>query len=182
MAAVDKCQLLNMLETRVENHLQEAIRVFQNAPTEILLKPAENGGWSIAQCLEHLNRYGNYYLPEIKNGLAKQDGNLGPDTFKSTWLGSYFTRMMEPETGKKKSKAFKDYSPAPDLDAHAVVAEFIQQQEELIGLLKKAHNADLNTIKIPVSIAKWIKLRLGDVFGFLIAPNHRHMLQAKRNL
>lgn len=182
MAAVNKNQLLDRLETRVENHLQEAIRVFQNTPSQTLLKPAANGGWSIAQCLAHLNVYGQYYLPAIKNGLTRYNGKPAPDTFTSTWLGSYFTRMMEPDTGKMKVKAFKDYTPQPDLDAYAVVAEFIQQQEELIGYLKSARTADLNKIKIPVSIVKWLKLRLGDVFGFLIAHNERHLQQAKRNL
>jgi uncharacterized damage-inducible protein DinB len=182
MKAVDKNQLLDALENKVERHLQDAIKIFQNASSKTLLQPAANGGWSIAQCLAHLNTYGNYYLPQIQNGLQKPVSKPVPDTFQSTWLGAYFSRLMDPETGKKKQKAFKDYIPPTNLDAHAVVAEFIQQQETLLTYLKQARNADLNTIKIPVSILKWLKLRLGDVFQFLIAHNERHMVQAKRNL
>ncbi|WP_026462413.1 DinB family protein [Adhaeribacter aquaticus] len=182
MDTVNKYHLLDRLENQVESHLQEAIRVYQNAPEATLLKPATDGGWSIAQCLQHLNAYGQYYLPQIKKGFIHQANQPNQDTFTSTWLGSYFTRMMDPATNQKRYKAFKDYSPAPALDAHAVIAEFIQQQEELIGYLKKARTADLNKIKVPVSIAKWLKLRLGDVFQFLIAHNQRHMLQAKRHL
>ena len=69
-----------------------------------------------------------------------------------------------------------------DLDAAAVVAEFIQQQEVLLACLAQSRQADLNAIKIPLSISRWIKLRLGDVLQFLIAHNERHLLQAKRNL
>lgn len=182
MKPVNKNQLLDALENKVESHIQEAVKVFQNASDLTLLQPAPNGGWSIAQCLEHLNTYGHYYLPQIQNGLGKSVNKPLPDTFQSTWLGAYFTHLMDPETGKKKQKAFKDYVPPADLDAHAVVAEFIQQQETLLTYLKQARNTDLNAIKIPISIMKWLKLKLGDVLQFLIAHNERHLVQAKRNL
>ncbi|QMU29326.1 DinB family protein [Adhaeribacter radiodurans] len=182
MATVNKEQLLQFLENRVEGHIQEAIKTFQNEQTEVLLQPAPDGGWSIAQCLEHLNGYGKFYLPQIKNGLEEASNPIHSEIFKGSWVGSYLTRMMEPTTGKKKYKAFKNHIPAPDLDAHAVVAEFIHQQEELLNYLKQARRVDLDTIKLPLSITKLVKLKLGDVFQFLIAHNERHMQQAKRNV
>ncbi|MGK7392562.1 MAG: DinB family protein [Candidatus Cyclobacteriaceae bacterium M2_1C_046] len=170
--------LINTLEERVEKHLQVAIEKYQNLEEDTLLKSASDGGWSMAQCLDHLNGYGDFYLPEIKKGLAKK---FQPkEYFKSSWLGSYFTRMMEPETGKKKMRAFKNHVPSTELNPHTVVAEFIRQQEELLNLLSKARNADLNKIKIPISISKLVKLKLGDVFQFLIAHNERHIQQAER--
>ncbi|HTH54453.1 MAG TPA: DinB family protein [Cyclobacteriaceae bacterium] len=180
MKKISTHALLDALEQQTESHLFEAIHSFQNLNEKKLLQPAINGGWSIAQCLEHLNRYGNYYLPEIKKGLEK-DGSYN-DEFKSTWLGNYFIKMMNADSGKKKIKAFKEYSPAPNLDAPAVVAEFIQQQETLLRYLRSARNKDLNKIKIAISITRWIKLRLGDTLQFLIAHNERHIRQAKRNL
>lgn len=177
-----KEELLNTLENRVESHLQQAIGQFQNMQEAQLLRAAKDGGWSIAQCLEHLNSYGHYYLPQIKKGLEKGGGNPPADTFNSSWLGSYFTRAMDPETGRKKIRAFKNHIPAAQLDAHAVVAEFIQQQESLLQYLQQSRSRNLNKIKIPISISRWIRLNLGDVFQFLIAHNERHMQQAERVL
>jgi hypothetical protein len=74
MKPVNKERFLDKLENKVESHIQEAVRVFQNADEQTLLRPAPNGGWSIAQCLDHLNSYGNYYLPYIQNGLNKNIG------------------------------------------------------------------------------------------------------------
>ncbi|MCU0369592.1 MAG: DinB family protein, partial [Cyclobacteriaceae bacterium] len=145
-----------------------------------LLKPSASGGWSIAQCLWHLNSYGEYYFPEIRKGLTK-NYPFNPE-FKSSWLGNYFTNTMKPGLKMKKYKAFKDHTPAPALDAHEVVAKFIQQQEELLDLLKLARHTDLNKVRIPISISRWLKLKLGDVFQFIIAHNERHLQQAKRNL
>lgn len=175
-------QLLEKLENRVDSHLQTVIQQFQNLKEEDLLRPSSTGGWSIAQCLAHLNSYGDYYLPEIGVGLAKIPSSPPSDTFKSSWLGAYFIKMMEPQTGKKKYKAFKGHIPSPTLDAYAVIAEFIQQQETLLSYLRRAYSADLNQIKIPISIARFLKLKLGDVFQFMIAHDERHLQQALRNL
>ena len=182
MPAVNKLQFLDLMESRVESHLQDAIKIFQNEPAAALLQPSPEGGWSMAQCLAHLNGYGQFYLPQIAKNLNKAAPAAHPDTFTSTWLGTYFTRMMEPRTGTRKYKAFKNHVPPPDLDTAAVVAEFIQQQETLLTYLKQARAADLNAIKIPLSITNWVKLKLGDAFQFLIAHNERHVQQAKRHL
>jgi hypothetical protein len=173
--------LLHQLEEKTEAHLEEAIRLFQNLNEEVLLRPSKTGGWSMAQCLEHLNSYGYYYLPRIEKGLD-ENKKTAKEFFKSSWLGTYFIRIMDPKTGKSKYKAFKDHQPPAAPDARAVIAEFIRQQEILLLLLRRAQTADLNTIRIPVSIMKWLRLKLGDVFQFIIAHNERHLQQAKRNL
>lgn len=179
MNKADKLQLLNALENVVENHLKMTIQIFQNLDEQTLLKQPADGGWSIAQCFEHLNSYGQYYLPQIEKGFKQNASKKASDTFKSSWLGSYFTKMMLP-ANTKKYKAFKGHIPVVDLKAHAVMAEFINQQETLLRHLKEARNADLNTIRIPISIGKFIKLKLGDVLQFIIAHDERHIQQAHR--
>ena len=180
MKSVNSIQLLNQLEDQVETHVQQVISQLQNLPQTILLKSASNGGWSIAQCLDHLNGYGDYYLPAIENALDKSKVPATM-TFKSTWLGSYFTKMMDPDSGKRKFKTFKNHEPKQSLDPNAVVAEFLRQQEFLMKYLRLSHSKNLNT-RVPISISRLIRLKLGDVFQFLIAHNERHMRQAFRNL
>src|SRR4051812_17707691 len=128
----DKKTLLDSLETKVESHIKTAIAEFQNMPSQDLLKPAKDGGWSIAQCFDHLNGYGDYYLTEIEKGIERgKDGDY--PTFKSSWLGEYFTGMMDPDKGKKKFKAFKNHIPKENLNPEEVVAKFIYQQELLLA-------------------------------------------------
>jgi hypothetical protein len=178
MKAVNKQALIDNLEQQVDAHLQQAIKVYQNLDADVLSKPAATGGWSIAQCLEHLNSYGNYYLPHIEKTL--RNNHSESSTFTSGWLGDYFTKSMDPTAGKKM-KALKGHMPAVQLDAYAVVAEFIQQQEKLLVYLRQARKADLD-IRIPITITKLIRLKLGDVFQFLIMHDERHIQQANRNL
>lgn len=182
MKTIAKAVVLDQLEAQVESHLQLVTRSFQNLNRDLLVQPAGNGGWSIAQCLEHLNSYGRYYLPAITKGIQQSANSPGSATFKSTWLGDYFTRMMQPGSSSRKLKAPKNHTPAPDLDARNVIAVFIEQQEMMLSLIRKARMSDLNKVRIPISISRWIRLKLGDVFQFLTAHNERHLSQAQRHL
>ena len=183
MKATLKVQLLEQLEAQIEGHLQTVTGRLQNLEEKILLRPAAHGGWSIAQCLEHLNSYGRYYLPAIEKGLRSVALNHPiTGTVKGTWLGRYFTRSMQPGLNAKKYKAPKDHSPLPGLDAAKVLSDFIGQQEQLLAYVRKARTADLDKIRIPISISKWIRLRLGDVFQFLVVHDERHLQQAMRHL
>jgi hypothetical protein len=174
--------LLSSLEDRVEQHIDDTLTFFQNKKDTFLNRPSATGGWSIAQCLDHLNSYGNYYLPVIAERIGIAPPAPFANDFTSTWLGSYFTSMMDPKTGTKKYKAFKGHIPAKELDAAKVVGTFINQQEELLRLIRMSAGKDLNKIKIPISISPLIRLRLGDVFQFITAHDERHLQQAKRNL
>lgn len=182
MQAVDKAEFLNSLEERVERHLQLAVDTFQNLPEKKLLQPSDSGGWSIAQCLWHLNSYGDFYLPKIEKVMKVDKGDPERDTFKSGRIGSYFIKMVSPETGKKKMKALKKHTPETELDAYAVVAEFIRQQETLLRYIREAKHKDLEAHKIKTSISGWIKLKPGDILQFLVVHDERHLEQARRNL
>jgi len=177
-------QLLESLHRQTEIFLQKAISEWQMLPPEILsAQPA--GQWSAAQCLEHLNIYGRYYLPAIEKAIReeKRKGSRPADLFRPGWLGDYFAKLMRPLPGgrlKSKMKSPKNAVPSPQPDARAMLAEFIDQQEKLQQLLTGAAGVDINRIRIPISIAPWLRLKLGDTFLFLTAHIERHLLQAER--
>jgi hypothetical protein len=179
--------LLRQLHQQTEQFIDLAISEWQMIPhTQFARKPAPEK-WSANECLQHLNTYGRYYLPEIENAILKaKANNLGPSsTFQTGWLGHYFTEMMLPTTnGKpaKKMKAPKNARPTKIVESHLVISEFIDQQEKLLQLIDEAATVNLNKIRIPISIAKMIKLKLGDTLNFLIAHQNRHVLQAQRAL
>lgn len=173
--------LIEGLEQRVEAHILEGVKVFQNLDEDVLMRPSATGGWSIAQCLWHLNSYGHYYLPRIKDAIQQVNGTKSNGYFRSGRMGNYFTQIMEPGNGKGMYKANKRHMPPISINGHETVAEFIQQQETLLENLAKAREVNLNTIRIPVSVFSLIKLKLGDVFQFIIAHNERHIQQARKN-
>ncbi|HEY1008876.1 MAG TPA: DinB family protein [Daejeonella sp.] len=176
----NKSELIDELRAEIDNQVDIVNKHYINSPGNRLNKPALDGGWSVLQCLDHLNSYGDYYLPKINEALEK--AHIRSDEFyRSGWLGDYFTKIMSPETGTKKHKAFKGHVPGASLDAAGVLSEFLRQEELLLLYLQKARALDIGSARIPVSISKWITMKLGDTFRFLIAHNRRHVLQAERN-
>ena len=179
--------LINGLQQQTEAFINKAVTSWQMMPHKKFAYKVVPEKWSANQCLQHLNSYGDYYLPAIEKSIiaAKQKNQQPASTFTSGWLGNYFIHLMQPKKDgslSKKMKSPKNHQPKNNADSHLVIAEFIEQQEKLLVLLKQAGQLNLNSIKVPISISPFIKLKLGDVFMFLIAHNERHVVQAERAL
>ena len=173
--------LLERLEAEIDRQITIVIEQFQNLNHQELNRQGEKGGWSIAQNLEHLNRYFDYYIPAIKAALSSSGKDIEASQFHSGWLGNYFTQSMDYRKGNKM-KAFKDYVPQPELDASKVVQDFIQNEETFLQLIRQATDYNLTKIRLAISLTRWIKMRLGDVFQFVTLHNERHIVQAQSRL
>jgi uncharacterized damage-inducible protein DinB len=173
-------ELIDQLEADVRQLIAAAEHLSTADPVKLSYCP-EEGKWSVAQVLEHLNAYCRYYLPAIERGIVP----LSKDTnawFVPGFWGNYFTKMMMPRNVyevKNKMKAPKDYRPDKALNVEQVFREFFQHQQKLIQLLEVSRRRNLNSIKVPISITKMIRLKLGDTFRFVIAHEQRHMIQAR---
>ncbi len=135
--------------------------------------------WSILECLEHLNLYGNFYLPQIESKI-KNSSTKTEIEFKSGILGNYFAKSMLPKEKLNKMKTFKDKNPLNANLDKMVIDKFINQQIKLLDLLNQSRNVSLNKVKIQTSISSLIKLKLGDTFQFYINHIVRHLTQIDR--
>jgi hypothetical protein len=175
--------LLTDLANRTKQLIEEA-KQFREKPEEELNYKINQESWSVLECLEHLNLYGRFYLPEIKKSISAFPLQRGKQetVFKSGWLGNYFANSMLPKEKLNKMKTFKNMDPSllsSKLDKK-VIDEFIDQQTEILRLLEESRKVSLNKTRTAISISKLIKLKLGDTFRFVIYHNQRHMVQALR--
>ena len=170
-------RLIQQLINDVIAQLKYAEQLRQADDALLNKKPNQNS-WSIAQVLKHVNTYSAYYLPLIAAAYISATPSL-TEEFTPGWLGNYFAGMMQPDNGtvKKKYKAARKHQPAAQLNGKEVLATYINHQKHLITLLEKARQYDVNSIRIPISIAPFIKLKLGDIFRFVVTHQHRHTLQ-----
>lgn len=169
------------LISRTKDNLNEAEN-FKQLSVEVLNWKQHPEKWSVLECLAHLNRYGDFYLPEIEQRMAHAPKSTGKLIFKSGWLGNYFANSLLPKEKLNKMNTFASMNPlGSDLDK-AVVTEFIAQQKKTLELLHKARAINLTKTKTAISISKWIKLRLGDTFRVVIYHNQRHIVQAQEVL
>ena len=138
--------------------------------------------WSILECIEHLNLYGDYYLPEIEKRLiSSQKADQSNRIFKSGIIGNYFANSMLVNEGKiQKMKTPKDKNPAfvSSQVSSLAIERFLKQQEKLRTLLIDAKNIDLNKVKTSIALTSLIKLKLGDTLRFVVYHIDRHLWQA----
>ncbi len=181
MATYNRNELLEQLKAEVNTVLATVQQISNDLDAQSLNRQPMAGKWSIAQVLEHLNTYNRYYLPAIKAAMPKA-GHTTSKEFKSGWLGEYFAKSMYSEvvTGKRvanKMSAMKGHIPDASLNAAAVINEFIAAEKELLQMLEDAKQVNIGGIRIPITISKMIKIKVGDALRFLVAHQVRHLLQ-----
>ena len=175
----DARKLIDELINTVENSSAIAMQ-FRSLSNEQLNYRSAPEKWSILECIEHLNLYGDFYLPEIEKSILGQKDCFAP-VFKSGLLGNYFANLMKVTNGKlKKMPAPKDKNPLNRELTVTSIDRFLKQQERMTALLKLARNVDLTKTKTAISLSKFIRLRLGDTFRFVVYHIERHVLQAEK--
>jgi hypothetical protein len=137
--------------------------------------------WSILECIEHLNLYGDFYLPEIEKAILRNKVSSANHIFKSGLIGNYFANLMRIKNGKiVKMKTPGDKNPVGSALTILTIERFLKQLEMLNSLLERAKTVDLTHTKVPISLTKLIKLRLGDTLRFFVYHIERHIAQAGR--
>jgi len=168
-------ELLHMTENS-----SNAVRKFKQLGIDQLNFKKSDAEWSILECIEHLNLYGDFYLPEIEKQILENNNKGATVFFSSGLLGNYFANLMKVENGRiKKMKSPKDKNPSNSKLTITTIDRFLKQQEMLRSLLLQAKNTDLIKTKTAISLSKLIRIRLGDTFRFLIYHIERHIFQAQ---
>lgn len=148
---------------------------------EALLKRPSADAWNAIECIEHLNRYADFYHPEIRKRID-ESAHPAAKTFKSGFLGDKFAKSLLPRPPEKLNhmKTFAVMNPKGEVADRGIIRRFLAEQETLLNLLEDARSVHLSKVKTSISISKWIKLRLGDTFRVVIYHNQRHLQQAER--
>lgn len=173
-------QLIQNLLEQTQQSIHQA-KGFKNMDKLKLIWRKDATSWNVLECLEHLNLYAEFYLPEIERQIKQS--TTQPDTyFKSGILGNYFVKSIFPKERLNRMKTFKDKNPLNKNLDHSVIDSFITNQTRLLDLLHQAQKVSLNRVKIRTSIHRFIRLKLGDAFQFYVYHIFRHFQQIERIL
>jgi hypothetical protein len=166
----------------IVNQARAAACKFKNFRNDQLNYKPGPEEWSILECLEHLNLYGDYYLPEIGKQIRTNHIDTSDEIFKSGFIGNYFATLIQVKNGKIKRKLHspKDKNPANSKLTPKSIDRFIKQLDSLDSLLAQSRKIDLIKTKTAVSITRFIRLRLGDTLRFFVYHIERHIVQAER--
>jgi hypothetical protein len=134
------------------------------------------GQWSVLECIEHLNRYNNYYLQEIESSFTQTNQRVDLE-LASTWIGRKSIAMMSP-LNRKKQKTFKRMNPANSSLSSDVFKVFISDQLRMKAVLEDLMRIDINRKVVRVEFFKLLKMTIAEALEFLIVHQQRHMIQA----
>ena len=171
--------LISELEDHVKRHRERALEL-RAMPKQALVNSPKPGAWCALECIEHLNRYGRFYLPEIKKRLGERRSASANSSFRSTWLGEYFAQSVKDKPKLNTMNTFANMNPSGSTLTVEAIDEFIEQQDALLVILQQCLLTDLVKTRTSISISKWIRLRLGDTLRVVIYHNDRHIAQAFR--
>lgn len=139
--------------------------------------------WSINQIFSHVNLYAEFYHEQLTKRIESTRFTEPSPFFTSSPLGRSAWKSMKlgnANNVKRKFRAPKDYNPqfnAKELKENEALI-FTSMQEQMVTILKRAESVSLRKVKVPISISRIIKLRLGDCLLFVIYHNERHLHQA----
>jgi hypothetical protein len=175
--------LLTEVATITERNIQLLKGKFSNySQAQLSWKPNE-GTWSLNEVFSHLNSYATYYHSAFLERIEKTRFRSPRENFASSPLGRSAWQSMKlgkQNNVKRKFNAPKAYNPTvnPSMVNEQEVQDFLKAQHELLTVLEKSIAVSLRKVKVPISISKIIRLRLGDALLFVAYHNERHMQQA----
>jgi len=176
-------ELIADLKKITEDNINIVSKKFKHLSDEQKSWRPSSDSWNILEIFSHLNIYSAFYNSAFIEKIQKTKFREAKDTFVSSPLGRSAWKSMKlgrANNIKRKFKAPKNYNPSnsPGLVSDDAVEKFADNQHEVIEILDIAKEVNLRKVKMPISISKIVRLRLGDALMFVIYHNERHMQQA----
>lgn len=142
-------------------------------------RPAE-GGWSVAECIAHLNLTSQAYVPLLREALGRgAAGGTAPARYRRDLLGWLVWRAVRPEA-KQKIKTSAAFIPTSTVPAKEMVAEFSRLQDEQIAITRQADGLPLGKLKIVSPFGPKLKYNAYSALTIVAAHQLRHLDQAER--
>lgn len=172
-------ELLKELKEISQNLIASA-KFYKTLSPAILKGRPQNGGWTIFECFEHMNRYDDFYRNELEAELNNA-ADVGQEerTFRSGWIGGRSANSMLPKEKMKRMSTFKKMDPQGEEIELAVIDAFIKNHRGYLDLIRLARTRNLNKIKVKLTIPV-LKFNAGDSFRFILNHSLRHMAQCRR--
>jgi hypothetical protein len=164
---------------------QARLRTLEQAvPHGHWLTRSSPGQWSIADCVDHLNRTSEAFIPLLREALQKAAATgtaaASNRTYRRDALGWMLSVIMPPPVRWVRTRTSEPFRPVPVGTATELVARFDELQAEQISCLRAADGLPLNSIRIPSPFNARARYNAYSCFVILPRHQHRHLWQAEQ--
>jgi hypothetical protein len=141
------------------------------------------GGWSVAECIEHLALTNRDYLVAMRTAAdsARAQGKLRRGPAKPGLFGGFFAKRIEPPARAGfRFKAPETIVPRASIRLSEALEAFAASQEEIRAFLLANADLDLARIIFRNPFISGIRFSLATGLHVMLAHERRHLWQAKR--
>lgn len=143
--------------------------------TELQQRPA-NGGWSVAECIQHLTATNDLYIPILADALATAPEGKGP--YKMDWKGRLLKWVLEPPY-RSKVKTMPSLEPKIE-NIDSVLPDFLASQQRFLDAMAQWQGRALNKVLITSPFKKSLRYNIYSLFNVVAAHQRHHLWQAQR--
>ncbi len=145
-------------------------------PAQLVQSPAE-GGWSIAEVLEHLCLTAESYEPALEKAFAAARARGGtPRPFRGTLFGTLLRKALL-EGNRHAMPAPKAWHPLTPRER--VLESFLMQSRGVMARLREADGLDVR-VMLTSPIAWFIRMNLAEALAIHVVHAERHLAQMER--
>lgn len=146
---------------------------------QVNLQPP-GGGWSVAQCLDHLARMNAYYVGSVMpvaRAAAKTPGAF--DGLHPGWFARWFINSMEPPVKRKLKTPTSEVSPALEIPRDRAVEAYIDSHGPYRELIAIAAVTNPDRVIVRNPFYKQVRMKLSTILLVVPAHDRRHLWQAR---
>ena len=182
MANSERSQQIETLKAELNASSERAKNLFKDHSNDQLTKRPASGGWSAAECVEHLALTTQMFLPDLDDVKQKgaRESFLSNAPFKMDIVGGLLLKMVGPG-GRFKVKATKGV-PGNIASADIALSKYLGSQSALFEHMEGMAAISLDNIKVASPMNPIIRYNVYSLLRIIEAHQRRHLVQAEQAL
>jgi hypothetical protein len=139
------------------------------------------GGWSPAECVAHLNRTGEEFLPLMREALRAAPALPAGSNrrLRRNFSGWLLWRIMPPPVRFSRTRAIPALLPPAEPDPPSLLTDFSRLQQDHFELLEDTPGRAIDQVYITSPVNQRMRYNLFACLGILARHQHRHLWQAE---
>lgn len=163
-------------------HVRESRRRLEEMasrpPVQLQLKPGEKS-WSALATAEHVRIMNAAYLGVLTQAIDAADKPARDEAFQPGFFARLFIKFVSPDP-KFKVKTVSAAVPREGSGSIESLRQLIDQQDELLAVLDKADQVNLNKTKLTSPLSSLVKFTIGEALTVIVMHELRHLDQMER--
>lgn len=172
-------QLASLLE-QIQQATLDAKRLILGRSDRDLTTKLESESWSVAECIDHLARTTNSFLPAILKAITAAPKLTTARPLRTGTITSLLIRNLEPPY-RLRYNVLTHLAPK-ETDFAVAWSAFEESQSQLLAAIGSSAGVAIDKVKVPCPVYAHVTYNAYGAFRMLAAHERRHLWQIQQIL